>query len=416
MADLRRQYFEKERKEYPYRRIDFYKVHANWGLVDSIQRVIAARQMPEMGDLKSYLLTGNERAAKIVAEYTAQFGKLTAPRPGGYMIVEKECVDARAATAVIFDMLDLPRIHERTAGAVVRKGPAFFALHPSLGRGYVKTHFACGGEDVAHKHYITPPRERGQVDEHVQSIVDSIPYATASITDPVLRCKQNARIQAENASGLLNSGKNGTRPKMGNEVHPVMVTWEAWGKGENGKTIAGADAVDVLWCSRTQADEDQLVTQMRQNFKTLWAIAADLGRSPVKNGSQAAQYSHTIVFYDPFRLGVVNNPRAIFDQLPNEMFCVTEDFRDRKLNNGSLSSTALGSLRYAGFLGGGHVCGVGGNGGSRHILILDPDPATMLKVKEKLLASSQDIRDLTRNGETITLAKYDIDTARVEFI
>jgi hypothetical protein len=414
MANPRVQYLAEERRIFADKRCDFYSKHGKKGLVEDVQTLISSRSNPDISSLKEYLLVSNERTAAIIADFSARFGKLVAPLPGEYMIAEKECVDSRAATMLIPDLLELPRIHERTAAAVVRKGPAFFTLHKSLGRGYVKTHFACGGEDVAYK--VHTGKDLVNQDENVRSIVESIPYATACIEDPVLRCKQNARIQAENASGLLASGKDGKKEKMSNEIHPVMITWENWGKTSEGKVLVGADGVDVLWCSRTQADEDHLVAQMRQNFKTLWAIAAELGRTPLRQDDLAAHYSHTIVFYDPFRLGLANNPRVIFDMLPNEMFCVTEDFREKKLNNGSLSSTALGSLRYAGFLGGGHVGGVGGSNGSRHIMILDPDPPTMRKAKEKLLQSSQDIRDLTRNGETISMAKYDIETGLVEFI
>jgi hypothetical protein len=93
---------------------------------------------------------------------------------------------------------------------------------------------------------------------------------------------------------------------------------------------------------------------------------------------------------------------------------VTEDFRAAS-NGHSLSLSAIGSLRYAGFLDGGHVAGVGKDG-NRHVVILDTDLKTLRAVKEKLLESSQDIRELSNNGQTITLALYDRDTARVEFI
>ncbi|MEW6722217.1 MAG: hypothetical protein AB1324_03070, partial [Candidatus Micrarchaeota archaeon] len=220
-----------------------------------------------------------------------------------------------------------------------------------------------------------------------------IPHGVATIEDPSLRSRWNSRIQATNASAIIDSCGRG------NEIHPLFENWSGWRDGD----------FELEWVSLTQAVPDDIYKELRNVNSSTWKYSLENGITP------EAQYSHAIVYYDPYRLGRINGPRQIFDSSPNEIFCVTEDFR--KASNGDkLSLTAVGSLRYAGFLDGGHVSGVGKQGGNRHIVILDTDANTLRAVREKLLQSSQDIRELTGNGATMTLALYDRDSARVAFI
>jgi len=390
MSYTKTDYLSEGRKQYADKRADFYKKHADSGLIENVAKAISKRKSPDISELKRYLLAGNERTMAIISDFSKTFGALESPKPGEYHIAEKECVDARATSSTIFDTLERPMIHERTAASVVRKGSVFFVLDPVVGVGFVKTHYGCGGEGVAHDCHSN--KMLGKLGDDVRAIVESVPPAIALIKDKVRRSQWNARIQSMSASALLDSRN------LGNEVHPVMLTWENW------------PIVDILWCSDKKVAENAAVTQMRENLKLLWGIAKDQGRSPEK------QYSHTIVYYDPFRLGRFNLPRTIFDLLPNEMFCVTEDFRSSKDPSHTLSSSAVGSLRYAGFLDGGHVAGVGGKEGNRHVMILDTDPEVISDIKLKLLRSSSDVASLTNNGQTITEAKYLPESGKVEFI
>lgn len=383
MPNPRVQWIREERRIFADKRADFYRAHLKSGLVEEVQGAIAKRDSPPLPQVLDYLLVGNQRSAGIVNSFEASFGKLKKPEPGEYHIGRKGCVDSRAQDEIVLDLIQHMRIHERTAASVVRRGFVFLVLEPVVGVGFVVTHSGCGGEQLAYDCHSA--HNVATLDAHARSIVESIPPGIATIKDPILRSKANARVQAAVASGIVqNTG-------LSNEVHPVMITWQNW------------PDVDAVWCS--SGHENRAVTQMRENFKLLWKIAKELGRSPEN------QFAHTIVYYDPYRLGRINNPRAIFDSLPNELFCVTENFN---LDAVDLSASAVGSVRYAGFLDGGHVLGVGKGNGNRHVMILDPDPAVMAAVKQKLLASSPDLTELTRGGETITQAKYNVDTGLVE--
>lgn len=389
MENPKAQYLAEQKRIFYDKKADFYRWHAERPFIESVYGAMRDKQPIQIEDSKKALLIGNERVVSLVGGFTGAFGPLHQPSPGEYMIGLKQCVDARSALFNLATLLEHPTIHERTAGSVVRHGGVFKVLSP-FGRGYVSTHRSCGGEQTAHAFHVKGEKSN---DPHIDHIIDSIPHGVAIIEDTDLRSRWNSRTQALNASAILDS------VGLGNDIHPLFENWSGWKEGR----------FDLEWLSLTQAVPDDIYKELRSvNIKT-WQYSMSNGITP------EGQYSHAIIYYDPYRLGRVNGPRQIFDSSPNEIFCVTEDFRAAS-NGHSLSLTAIGSLRYAGFLDSGHVSGVGKADGNRHIVILDTDVKALRTIREKLLKSSEDIAELTGMGQTITLALYDRSTAKVEFV
>lgn len=370
-------------------KVDFYSSAPHRELVEGVIGCINKGTPLDIETSLRALQLGNSRVVGIVRDFVSRFGSLEHPEHGEYEVGLKHCVDARSAVINLPFLLRFDTIHERTAGSVVRNGGVFRVLSP-FGRGFVSTHKSCGGEATAHSLHSEGKRAD---DPQIDHITDSIPHAVAIIKDPDTRSRWNARSQVVNAAAMLDSHN------LGNDVHPIFENWGRWEEG----------VVSLEWLSTTQAQPDDIFKVLRATMVDIWTTALSRHITPEK------QFSHAIVYYDPYRLGAVNDPRSIFDASPNELFCVTEDFR-HATNGGELSLSAVGSLRYAGFYGDGHVAGVGKKHGNRHIVILDPDFEVICAVERKLLASAPDIKELTRGGQTITRALYNVDTAEVTFL
>ncbi|MEW6035077.1 MAG: hypothetical protein AB1529_00550 [Candidatus Micrarchaeota archaeon] len=408
MSNPKLQYLAEAKRTFYDRKSEYYRRHAERPFIESVYGAMRGKQPVPIEDSKKALLLGNERVVSVVGDFTREFGPLVHGGAGEYELAVKQCVDARTALFNLMTLLTFSTIHERTAGAVVRHGGVFKVLKSPAGRGYIATHTECGGEGTAHVYHVKGEKFN---DPQIDHIIDSIPHGIATIgeesqeknrTEPPqktkeelrdLRSRWNARSQEVNASAILESVDNDC------EVHPLFENWRGWREGR----------FELEWLSRTQTTPDGFYKEFRRVNQMTWQYSMANGITPEH------QYSHAVIYYDPYRLGRVNGPRQIFDSSPNEIFCVTEDFRAAS-NGHSLSLSAIGSLRYAAFLDGGHVYGVGKNGGNRHIVILDTDLNTLRAVREKLLRSSADIAELSGHGGTITLALYDRDTAKVEFI
>lgn len=390
MSDSKAQHLAEVKRTFYERKSEHYRAHAERPFIEDIYGAMRNRQPVPIEASKKALLLGNERVVSVIGEFTGKFGPLEHKGPHEYMVGIKQCVDARSALFNLATLMQFPVIHERTAGSVVRNGGVFKVLDPYFGKGFVSTHKSCGGEKTAHDYHIKGEKTS---DPQIDHIIDSIPHGVAIIEDPDMRSRWNARTQAVNASSIIDA------LDLGNEVFPLFENWGGWREGR----------FDLEWVSHTQTVPEKVYKDLRDVNITTWQYSMSNGITPEH------QYSHAIVYYDPYRLGRINGPRQIFDSSPNEIFCVTEDFR-AATNGHKLSLSAIGSLRYAGFLGDGHVFGVGKKDGNRHIVILDTDLDTLRAVKEKLVRSSDDIAELSGNGQTITLALYDRDTARVQFI
>lgn len=384
-------YLDEQRRQFVERRGGFYHRHPEHGLIGEVQRSIANREAPDIATLKRYFAIGLERTRGIIADFEGRFGRRDDPETGDYGRAIKECVDSRPMVTTILDLLGRTHIHERTAGSVVRRGHIFKVLDPD-GIGVVMAHSRCGGDQVAHDYHSGRLKGDGDpVFDHIRSIADAIPRDVA-LKEGMERTRGNAHAQIERAVDILD------KAERGNSVYPILF-----------HVPEGTEDPRVEWLSESQKRPIEWVKQMDANARMLWRIACELGRTAEH------QFAVAILFYDPYRMGRFDDPRSLLDMLPNEGFCPTENFRGLMEGQG-LSNSAVVSLRYAGFLNGGHVTGVGGPRGNRLVIVIDPDPAVTIEVEKALLASAPDIRDLSRNGETIVRARYDLQTRDIEFL
>ncbi len=357
--------------------------------------------------LKDYLNQGNSAIVDKVAKRIESNGPLLDlnPQKKNYEIGEKECPDARSATADLELLLRLNMVHERTAGNVVRQGWLYKVLAQD-GIGIVKGHMTCGACEAAHAYNND---ERPPVDDNILAIMTSIPPYVRSIADHAKRDRENAKIQAVFGRNIV---KDSNRSDV--YVFPAFYDWTSEQKLE--------------WLKRSRAPSEEITKVLGHAAQRMTgyalAEARDFGSPHPLIPKQFAALS---MIYDPFRLGQINDPRVIFGALGNEMFCVTENFRPFDTDARGprmLSRTAMGSVMYAGYdmeekaghVHYGHVGGVGGADGTHILGIMDVSEQVLLNVKMHILAKYPLIKQLTDDGQKILLIKYDKQTAKAEFI
>lgn len=366
---------------------------------DVLRRISERAPLPP-SVVRKYLSEGNRILVERIKEHETTHGLITDPRNEstdgklGFDVAIKQCVDSRAISTDLEFLLRFRTIHERTAGNIVRTGHVFKVLGPE-GVGFVEGHTCCGAVGAAHQFHSG--NFDANPDTDLLRILSSIPAAVATVSNETARIEANARVQRLNAEIRLDEyGRRNT----------IVATVLDWDNGA--KIIRLKDSLPMA-----------IVKAMQDAAEGMFGFARAEGMSFEK------QYAHTVFMYDPYRLGRLNDPRIIFGLLPNEAFCVTFDFRRLLNGNGKdgenghrlLSRTGLGSVKYAAFHQGGHVLGVGGPTGTRHICVLDPDEAVLHRVKKALTSNCHpEILGLTRNGETISLCLYDPKTKTAEFI
>jgi len=356
------------------------------GLDRGILKKMAAQEPLSADIIKEHYIQANRLFVERVNRHEQEKGRLPDPKPGEYMMAIKRCTDARQATESLEVFFEVPVIHEHTAGSIVRGGHVFQVLAPE-GFGIVEGHYSCGAANVAHQ--LHADKFHGEHDENVIRILNSIPAAVAAPEDPSVRDRRNAVHQAAMAKYTLEDSN------MKQPVYPTFFTWE--------------HGVDYQWLNGMPNSwvPSMLENEVRKMID--YALAEGREFNP--------QYSTMAVMYDPYRLGRYNDPRITMDALMNEFFSITFDFR-RVLNGERkpLSRTGMGSLMYSNFHDGkGHVKGVGGENGTRIVGIVDPSEGVLERVKDELLQTPQ-VREMTRNGETILTIKYDIDTRLIKFV
>jgi len=349
-------------------------------------KMIADQKPMEADIIKSHYSQGNSVFKGRVDEFEKENSKLSDPKPGEYKLAKKKCTDARQLTESLGMYFVMPIIHENTAGSIVREGHVFKVLAPD-GFGVVEGHYECGANAVAHAFHNDT--FKGDKNEHVVRIANSIPPAVAAPDNPSVRDRRNAIHQAAMARFTLEDAK------MHQPIYPAFVTWE--------------NGVDYQWLKGMPVSE--LPSLMENDVRQMYDYALAEGRN------FGPQYSTITMIYDPYRLGRFNDPRIIMDALMNEFFCVTFDFR--RLGNGHprpLSRTGMGSLIYANFHDGmGHVKGVGGSDGTHIVGVMDKDEKIIERAVSELLSDPQ-IRELTLNGARILPIKYDPETRLVTFL
>jgi len=347
---------------------------------------IAKQEPLSAGIIKEHYTQANRLFVERVNKHEEKHGRLADPKPGEYIIAIKRCTDARQATGSLELYFEVPVIHEHTAGSIVRGGHVFKVLAPE-GFGIVEGHFECGAVNVAH--LLHADKFKGERNENVLRILNSIPAAVAAHEDSSVRDRRNAIHQAAMARYCLEDAD------MRQPVYPTFFTWE--------------NGIDYQWLNGMPIRT--LPSKIENEIRKLIDYALAEGRE------FNPQYSTMAVMYDPYRLGRYNDPRIIMDALMNEFFSITFDFR-RVLNGERkpLSRTGMGSLIYSNFHDNkGHVKGVGGEGGTGIIGIVDPSEGVLERVKDELLQNPQ-IREMTRDGETILPIKYDVDARLIKFV
>jgi len=360
---------------------------------DVLERIAAQVPLP-LDAIKEHYFQANAG----VVEKVGAAGELRVPKKEegnrwNYEIAMKQCTDARQVTTDLGMLLRYIMIHERTAGNVVRKGEVFKNLSV-FGIGIVEGHYKCGATGVAYKYRDV---DAPDIDKNILRILSAISPYVRDIADTAERDRENAVDQANRVRMILR------RASMSNKVYPGFFTWEN-GSGRN-----------YEWLGEEMPDP-----RFHQLFSETAGRMTDYAYAEGRDFD--SQYASITMIYDPFRLGRINDPRAIFDALGNEMFCVTFDLRrlmrdvDGLGDPLPLSRTGMGSVLYANFDQGGHVSGVGGVNGTHAIGILDPDDRVIEKTRAYLLDNFPEIKNLTNNGDSIFSIRYDPASARAVFL
>ncbi len=380
------------RHNYIDQRAQFYRAHEKSALVTEVTVAISQQAAPNIPTLKQYFLIGNERFTSIIRLFEDMLGKLSDPAFGEYDQANKACIDARSLTQLVYDHIERTILTERTAGSIVRSAHAFRALSAE-GVGFVIVHDSCGALKAAHDYYTG--KFSGPLDEHLQLLLEGGIHTVVAMKEDPKRRTEHGISQAEMANLAITDSRKMVK------VFPVCSVLN----GGDERVVSGVELLNGLKDGRPNARA--YTEAMDYAAKTLWAIAAEMGR-------KKTQFAHTIFVYDAIRMGRFADPRIFLDLLPNEAVCVTFDFE--QIMRGSISKNGIAGVKYAAFHGGGHIKGVGGEDGNRHIMVIDPDPEVTMRVETALLNSCPEARDLTRNGETIIRTRYDLGTREIEFL
>lgn len=369
------------------------------------KKQIAAKEPFQVTPLIEYLSSGNAAMEAVVAKHIQRAGPLqTITDKRGHAIKHVQCTDSRHVTLHPSRLLESHIIHKRFAGNVTTKGTGLRNVSPG-GIIVVEGHEACGACKSAHDYEqsLKPGDTQITMDPAIYRIISSIPTHVRCLSDDDERGKANAVVQAFYAHQIL----KGLYDKPNVMVCPAFYSWTS-----GHKWLGSTANVDLppRWF------RDNLTTDAR--VMTGYAIAE--GRDFSK------QYAALTMLYDPYRLGRVNDPRAIFGSLGNEMFCVTADFRAfdpanaKHIHEKRLATPTIGSVMYAGYdvSGGhfGHVSGVGGSDGTHILGIMDTSKEVIEAVKAYILGYDPAIKELTKNGERILPILYDPATVKATFL
>jgi hypothetical protein len=368
-----------------------------------LKEQMAAKAPFQIAPLKEYLAYGNASVQGAVAKHVSEKGPL---RPveskSGYDLKHVQCTDSRQVTLHPNRLLEYHVIHKRFAGNVTTKGTGLKNVSHG-GVLIVEGHETCGACKAAHDYEgsLKPGVTSITMDPAIYRIISSIPQHIRCMNDDTERGEANAIVQAFYAKQILSS-------RYGKQDVLVCPAFYSWTTGH--RWLGATEGVDLPKAElRTAISGDALMM-------TGYAIAE--GRE------FSRQYAALTMLYDPYRLGRVNDPRAVFGALGNEMFCVTADFRafqleTKHVHEKRIATPALGSVMYAGYdaSGGhfGHVSGVGGNDGTHILGIMDTSTEVLAGVKEYLL-SQPAIKELTNNGEKILSILYDPATVKATFL
>lgn len=131
--------------------------------------------------------------------------------------------------------------------------------------------------------------------------------------------------------------------------------------------------------------ESENVDALKKSFSTR------LVKAKLQNISLNIAYAHTVILSDPLDLGLVNNPRVIFDSNLNETVCISNFGK-------KVSTIAVAGLENA-------LLKTHGVRDSPHIVILHTDSDVAKELKGQLL-ESKIVKEKTQNGKLITIMKF----------
>jgi hypothetical protein len=349
-----------------------------------------------------YYLAGNQIFRMLIGEILEAYKQERLSVPMTHIVGKKKCGDTRVNAEGIATEAAISQVHESTAGNIVRRGHIFIAI-PGSGFGMEEGHFDCGATAVAHKWYTDMQYARGERDEGVIRIVQTIPQPVGALPDSGERDRANAVHQASVARRKLRAHGLTT------EIFTTFLTWEH----------ATGPTYEVLEGPRTSF-QSLVIGAIRMEIREYLEIGVQEGRT------FTPQYATAVVLHDPYAIMDATNPaenpyaprvykpHVIFTELSGALFYDTFDFV-RLEREHHMSSTGEGSLNYVAFHNGnGHVKGVGKAEGSRIIMPFSVKEERIRIAIAEILKDKKRM-ELTHGGETIMPVLYNPITGETSF-
>jgi hypothetical protein len=309
--------------------------------------------------------------------------------------------------------LDHENSREEVMGVLnrIKTGGAFLIL----GHGGI---IPCGAVAARKKQLDLPPGESLGEHESIHQLISSIPPSVQDMNTPHAEA-ENATVQAR-------------RIYEDSEFRTVICK-------KNITVVAGVFSGETHYNTiNREWDENKLFERHHE----LHALRQQLVKAHQKviglDINLARHYAHGIFLYDPLLMRQVldpsrpvlevggiccvdarvqpntpDGPKYLYRQLPNSIFGVTIGMKNGHV---SFSYDDEGSITYA--LG--HVNGVnslnghGGDIGNGHIIIADNDVTFQrAKIVRVALLGLEQMRDATKDGETITMTAFNGQTLRI---
>ena len=317
------------------------------GIPERFKKQIADQQPLQAAPLIEYLSSCNSVIQRIVGTHIQENGPLQALSGKClYDLKRIQCTDSRAVTMNPNRLLQFHVIHKRIAGNVTTKGTGLRSVAP-YGTIIVEGHKACGGLAASYDYEksLRPGDSRITMDPSIYRIISSVPQHVRLMRDDRARGEANAIVQAFYARQILNTddeagGAQSRAPGPGAmQTAAVCPSFYSWTSGH--EWLGSHPGVDL--------PRKALRGLIHDDARLMTEYALAEGRD------FSRQYTTVTMLYDPYRLGRVNDPRAIFGALGNEMFCVTTDFNafnpdiSAHMHKGRIATPALGSVMYAGY-------------------------------------------------------------------
>lgn len=152
---------------------------------------------------------------------------------------------------------------------------------------------------------------------------------------------------------------------------------------------------DLVQIGHNSENEHPLVAAFRVS------IDQNMRMAKTAQDNLREQFAHTIVVCDPLDLGRFTDPRTVFDAHMNDLFCVS--FAGRQLD-----ASAIASIEYA-------LLKVNEVNANAHIVVLHSDEKVAREIENAMTRASSIIRKRTKNGATVTIARFNQETGDVQF-